>query len=202
MGTRMDRDPKAKCPHHCSGVTWGWDGTWDQDKGWDGITGTRVGLGATPWPRVPITTRGVTRGWDNGTKGLGMGPGPQGQVSPSLQWGDVGMGGDMGLGWGLGWDHGDQDGTRTPKPSVPITTRGVTQGWDNGTMGLGWENGTKGIGMGPGPKAKCVHHCNGVTWGWERTAGPGWGLGWDHGAKGIGMGLGPQGQESPSLPEE
>ena len=74
-------------------------------------------------------------------------------------------------------------------------------GWDMGPKGLGWENGTKGIGMGPGPKAKCPHHCNGVTWGWEGTAGPGWGLGWDHRAKGIGMGLGPQGQESPSLPE-
>ena len=63
-------------------------------------------------------------GWHSGAMETGIGLGPQGQASPSLQWGDMGVGWDMGPGQGLRWDLGDQDGTRTERPSVPITVMG------------------------------------------------------------------------------
>ena len=58
-GPGWDQDHKAQCPHHCSGVTWGWDGTWDQDKGWDGKMAPKgLGWDQDPRPSVPITAVG------------------------------------------------------------------------------------------------------------------------------------------------
>ena len=101
---------------------------------WDLKDGTH----GTASPSLPWGDNGVGAwGWE-GTMGS-----PR-SVCPSLQWGDTGMGGDSrtGMGAGVGkWDHGGQGGTGTPRPSVPITTRGVTWGWDGemGPKGLGWD---------------------------------------------------------------
>ena len=57
-GPGWDGDPKAKCPHHCDGVTWGWDGTWDQ-RAWDGKMAPKgLGWDRDPRPSVPITVMG------------------------------------------------------------------------------------------------------------------------------------------------